>query len=90
MAMENLRSKQVDLAARQLLYDGTNDPLLVAALEEFFAEQARIRTNELLHAVRQHVRDTMKEARLAGMVEAYESALEDLRRYAEKKLRDGE
>ncbi len=77
----------MDLAARQLLYDGTNDPLLIAGLAEFFAEQQRVRTEELLHAVRQHMRDTMREARLAGMVEAYESALEDLRRYAEKQLR---
>jgi hypothetical protein len=42
----------------------------------------------LLSAVRQSVRDTMKEARLAGKVEAYEDSLEDLKRFAEEQIRN--
>lgn len=41
----------------------------------------------LLSAVRQSVRDTMKEARLAGKVEAYEDSLQELRRFSEEQLR---
>ena len=41
----------------------------------------------LLSAVRQNVRDTMKEARLAGKVEAYEDLLRELKLFAEESLR---
>jgi hypothetical protein len=41
----------------------------------------------LLSAVRQHVRDTMKEARLAGKVEAYENSLRELAQFAEEQVR---
>lgn len=40
----------------------------------------------LLSAVRQGVRDTLKEARLAGKVEAYESTLRDLELFAKTQL----
>ena len=42
----------------------------------------------LLSAVRQNVRDTMKEARLAGKVEAYENALRELQRFATEQLKN--
>lgn len=41
----------------------------------------------LLRAVRQSIRDTMKEARLAGKVEAYEDSLRDLERFAQEQIR---
>ncbi len=41
----------------------------------------------LLSAVRQSVRDTMKEARLAGKVETYENSLRELQKFAEDQLR---
>lgn len=57
------------------------------AIEAFFAEAKEEHTEMLLSAVRQSVRDTMKEARLAGKVEAYENSLRELRRFAEEQLR---
>lgn len=40
----------------------------------------------LLRAVRKPTRDTMQEARYAGMVEAYENLMMDLESFARKKL----
>ncbi len=76
------------LAEAQQLYDGLSDPLLRPALAEFFTEQRTTNVDALLHAVQQHQRDTMKEARLAGKVEAYETCLEDLQRFAERQVRE--
>jgi hypothetical protein len=78
---------QLRLAEAQQLFDALDDPLIKPALEEFFREQKEIHTDMLLSAVRQSVRDTMKEARLAGKVEAYEDNYRDLRRFAEQQLR---
>jgi hypothetical protein len=39
-------------------------------------------------AVRKPVRDTMKEARLAGMAESYEEALGEMTRFAEEQLKE--
>lgn len=75
------------LAEAQQLYDGLNDPLLSAALTAFYHQQKTEHTEMLLSAVRQSVRDTMKEARLAGKVEAYENSLRELQRFAEESLR---
>ena len=76
------------LAESQQLYDGLTDPLLKPALEQFFEEQRQETLEALVTAVRQSVRDTMKEARLAGKVEVYENAMGELRRFAEKQLRE--
>jgi hypothetical protein len=78
----------VRLAEAQQLYDALQDPLIRPALQEFFQEQRTENIDALLHAVQQHLRDTMKEARLAGKVEAYETAMSELQRFAEKQLRE--
>jgi hypothetical protein len=57
-------------------------------MEAFFSGQKEECTRMLLSAVRQSVRDTMKEARLAGKVEAYEDCLRELQRFAEEQLRN--
>jgi len=76
------------LAEAQQLYDGLNDPLLRAALQAFIEKQRQDLRDGLLHAVRQHVRDTMKEARLAGKEESYDEFLLELSRFAEEQLRN--
>jgi hypothetical protein len=65
-----------------------NDPLLSMALMAFYERQRMEHIEMLLSAVRQSVRDTMKEARLAGKVEAYENSLRELQRFAEEQMRD--
>lgn len=75
------------LAEAQQLYDGLNDPLLSAALIAFYEKQKADHLAMLLSAVRQSLRDTMKEARLAGKVEAYEDSLSDMQRFAEEQLK---
>jgi hypothetical protein len=42
----------------------------------------------LLRAVRQTMRDTMKEARIAGKVEAYEECLAELQQFAKEQLQE--
>lgn len=42
----------------------------------------------LLRAVRQQTRDTMREARIAGLCEAYENGLPDLTAFARKALEE--
>lgn len=74
------------LSEAQQLYEGVQDPLLRPALIAFFEERQKIEMVALLNAVRQPVRDTMKEARFAGMVEAYENALTDLEYFAKQQL----
>ncbi len=54
---------------------------------EFFESQKAENVEMLLRAVRQSVRDTMKESRLAGKIEAYEDGLRDLQRFAEEQIR---
>lgn len=75
------------MAQAQQLYDGLDDPLLNEALQDFFKRQRETYTDELLSAVRQHIRDNQKESRLAGKVEVYEEILSDLRRYAEEQIK---
>ena len=76
------------LAEAQQLLEGLNDSLLRPALEEFFAKQKEDRLDSLVRAVRQNVRDTMKEANLAGQAEVYEHIMSDLERFAERSLRE--
>jgi hypothetical protein len=63
-----------------------NDPSIRPALEAFFSEQRMETIELLLSAVRQGVRDTMKEARLAGKVEAYENTLREMEQFAKEQL----
>jgi len=70
------------------LFDALDDPLLRPALAAFFGHQREEHLDMLVQAVRQSVRDTMKEARLAGKIEAYEELMSGLQRFAEEQLRD--
>jgi hypothetical protein len=68
------------------LYEGLQDALLRPALATFFQDQRTGYLNMLVQAVRQSDRNTLYEAQLAGKVEAYETALEDLDRYAKEQM----
>lgn len=57
------------------------------ALDAFFKKERDEHLESLVSAVRQSVRDTMKEARLAGKAESYEEALGEMQRFAEQQLR---
>jgi hypothetical protein len=74
------------LAEAQTLHEALNDSLFRPSLEAFFDEQKKDHVEMLLSAVRQSARDTQKESRLAGKVEAYENALAELRQFAKKSL----
>lgn len=76
------------LAEAQQLYDAINDPLLAPALKAFFEDHRQNTINQLLSSVRQSVRDTMKEAKLAGKEEAYANAMDDLKLFAQRQMKD--
>lgn len=76
------------IAEAQQLYDAVTDPLCKPALVECFNVMRARSLDSLLDAVRRDERDTLKEARLAGMVEAYETAMDDIALFAEKQLRE--
>ena len=78
---------QLRLSESQQLHDGLQDPLLNAGLQAFVAARREERTTALVQAVRQHVRDTLKESRIAGEVEVYDNLISDLRRFALEQLR---
>lgn len=82
-----VQRSELRLAEAQQLYDGLNDPLLRAGLLAFFENQKKDLRESLLSAVRQHQRDTMKEARLAGKEESYDECLREMQRFAEESLR---
>jgi hypothetical protein len=75
------------LAEAQQLHDGLDDSLLRPALQAFFEEQRMAHLEMVVRAVCSPARDTMKEARLAGKVEAYETALMELTRFAKNQLK---
>jgi hypothetical protein len=74
------------LSESQLLLEALSDPSIRPALESFFSEQRTDTIELLLKAVRLSVRDTMKEARLAGKVEAYENTLREMEHFAKEQL----
>ena len=78
---------QLRLNEAQQLYDGLQDPLLSAALIAFFERAKQECVEMLLNAVRHTIRDTMKEARLAGKIEAYENAVHDLEQFAREQIK---
>jgi hypothetical protein len=77
---------QLRLSEAQTLFEAIREPMLRPALEAFFEEQKRETIEMLLSAVRQGARDTMKEARLAGKVEAYENTLREMELFAKEQL----
>lgn len=76
------------LTEAQQLYEAIRDPLLRPGLEAFFKDQQEQATDALLRAVRQSVRDTMREAAHAGRADAYEQAMNDLDRFAERQIKE--
>ena len=75
------------LAEAQNLHDAMNDESFAASLAIFFHHQAADYREKVTRAVCQPIRDTMREARLAGKVEAYEEAMSDLRTFAREQLK---
>jgi hypothetical protein len=76
------------LSESQQLHDAVNDPSLRPSLEVFFNKKRDEILEQLVTAVRKPVRDTMKEARLAGQAESYEEALGEMTRFAEEQLKE--
>jgi hypothetical protein len=76
------------LSESQQLYDAVNDPTLRLSLEVFFNKKRDELLAQLVSAVRRPMRDTMKEARLAGQAESYEEALGEMQRFAEEQLKE--
>ena len=74
------------LSEAQQLNEGLGDSLLRPALEAFALEFRLEFLNQLVQAVRQKERDTMKESYLAGKVEAYETLLSQLEHFAQEQL----
>jgi len=74
------------LAESQTLFEALNDPLLRPALEAFVQQQKEFLTEQLLGSVRSKERDTMRDSRFAGLIEAYEDLLRDLEHFAKEQL----
>lgn len=76
------------ISEAQQLYEALRDPLLRPALQEFFHDQAKSYTGMLLNQIKVNPRDTMKEAELAGRVDAYDTAFLELEHYAARMLKE--
>lgn len=70
------------------MFDALTDPLFKPALKAFLKEQREEYLKELLQAVRMPERATLKEAFIAGKVEAYESFVSEVEKFAAKALND--
>jgi hypothetical protein len=62
--------------------------LVRPGLEAFFEEQCAAHVDLLLRALRQKDRDTMKEAAIAGKIDAYETALSELQHFATRQIKE--
>lgn len=71
-----------------MLYEAVNDSLNGPAMAAFFDQEKAFLVEQLLTAVRLKDRDTMKEARFAGMIQAYEECLDNLKRFAKEQLQE--
>ena len=76
------------LAEAQILWDVLHDPSFRIALQTFLNQQQQDLTGDLVNAIRQNQRDTMKEAQLAGQLQAYESILIQLEKFAEQNVNE--
>lgn len=76
------------LSEAQVLNDAIHDPLCGLALREFVRSQYEAHVDLLLRALRQQERDTMKEAALAGKIDAYETMLEELKYFSQRMLKE--
>jgi hypothetical protein len=68
------------------MVDVLNDPLFRPSLIAFCQQQQTEELRQLIQAIRQPERDTMREAQLAGKVEVYETIVSDLDRFAAEQL----
>jgi hypothetical protein len=74
------------LAEAQQLSEGLVDDLLRPALVCFAYDMRQEMLRQLVSAIRQSERNTMKEAHLAGKVEVYETLIKDLEYFAAQEL----
>ena len=72
----------------QMLWDAVNDPTFLSASQAFFREQKELLLGDLVRMIRQSDRNTLKEAQIAGRVEANETCLQYLRDFAERQYRE--
>ena len=76
------------LLEAQQLSDGLNDVLLRPALEEFLRSQVAAHTDMLLNQIKLRDRDTMKEARLAGQIDVYETFLSEIEHFSRRMMKE--
>lgn len=79
---------QMHLSEAQILHEIVNDPTARLCLQEFFRSQAREHTHMLVEQVRKSQRDTLKEAGLAGKVDAYETGFSELEYFSQRMLKE--
>lgn len=78
------------LSEAQQLSEGLSDVLLRPALEEFSRSQAQAHTDMLLNQIKLRDRDIMKEARLAGQIDVYETFLSEIEHFSRRMLKEAE
>ena len=76
------------LSEAQQLLDAVNDPLMEIALKAFFYEECKSHVSQLLHEIQKAERDVNKESRLAGKIDAYETAMHELRYFAQRQMKE--
>jgi len=76
------------LSEAQQLLDALSDPLLRPALKQFCTSQANEHVGMLLRQIRCKERDVMKEAALAGKVDAYETMFSELEHFAGRMMKE--
>lgn len=78
------------LSEAQQLSEGLSDVLLRPALGEFLRSQAQAHTDMLLNQIKLRDRDIMKEARLAGQIDVYETFLSEIEHFSRRMLKEAE
>lgn len=81
--MANLR-----ISEAQFIYEAVQEPVFRQCLRAFFNSQHEEHIGMLLRQIRQQNRDVMKEAALAGKIDAYETAFSELEFFAQRMLKE--
>jgi len=69
--------------------EALDDPLLKPALEAFFRDEAKAHLQMLILEIHKHKeRDFYRESELKGKVEAYETALLELKHFAQRQMKE--
>ena len=76
------------ISEAQILYETVHNATFRMCAQEFFLSQYEEHIDMLLRQIRQPVRDTMKEAQLAGKIDAYETAFSELEYFAQRMLKE--